>query len=98
MRPLEEELLARLEACRPRSIAFLQGLLRVPSPNPPGDTRAAANFLQRALVASVFRNRLRKKIGLDCDPTVIYALEQAGRYNGRLLLADLRVDSHSCVG
>jgi len=51
MRPLEEELLARLEACRARSIAFLQGLLRAPSPNPPGDTRAAANFLQRALVA-----------------------------------------------
>jgi succinyl-diaminopimelate desuccinylase len=51
MRPLEEELLARLEACRARSIAFLQDLLRVPSPNPPGDTRGAANFLQRALGA-----------------------------------------------
>jgi succinyl-diaminopimelate desuccinylase len=51
MRPLEEELLARLETCRARSIAFLRDLLRVPSPNPPGDTRAAANFLQRALVA-----------------------------------------------
>jgi len=48
---------------------------------------------ERALVASVFRNRLRKKIALDCDPTVIYALELAGKYNGRLLLADLHVDS-----
>ena len=48
---------------------------------------------ERPLVAAVFRNRLRKKIALDCDPTVIYALVLAGRYNGQLLLADLRVDS-----
>ena len=48
---------------------------------------------ERQLVASVFANRLRAGMALDCDPTVIYALELAGRYNGRLLLADLRVDS-----
>jgi succinyl-diaminopimelate desuccinylase len=49
MSPLENELLARLDADRDRSIAFLRDLLRVPSPNPPGDTRAACAFLQRAL-------------------------------------------------
>ena len=48
---------------------------------------------ERPLVAAVFRNRLRNNIALDCDPTVIYALVLAGRYNGKLLLADLRVDS-----
>jgi len=48
---------------------------------------------ERPLVASVFRNRLKKRIRLDCDPTVIYALVLAGRYNGQLLLKDLRVDS-----
>jgi peptidoglycan lytic transglycosylase G len=48
---------------------------------------------ERPLVASVFANRLRARMPLDCDPTVIYALTLAGRYNGRLLLPDLRVDS-----
>jgi UPF0755 protein len=48
---------------------------------------------ERALVSSVFWNRLTKRIRLDCDPTVIYALVLAGRYNGQLLLKDLRVDS-----
>jgi peptidoglycan lytic transglycosylase G len=48
---------------------------------------------ERPLVASVFANRLRAGMPLDCDPTVIYALILAGRYNGRLLLPDLRVDS-----
>ena len=48
---------------------------------------------ERPLVASVFRNRLRKNIALDCDPTVIYGLVLAGRYNGQLLLADLRSNS-----
>src|SRR5204862_2727166 len=32
-------------------------------------------------------------IPLQCDPTVIYALEQQGRYNGSLSLNDLHEDS-----
>ena len=39
--PLESELLARLDADAPRAVAFLRELLRIPSPNPPGDTPAA---------------------------------------------------------
>jgi UPF0755 protein len=48
---------------------------------------------ERPLVAGVFENRLQKDMMLQCDPTVIYALEQEGRYNGTLTGADLHVHS-----
>jgi UPF0755 protein len=48
---------------------------------------------ERPLVAGVFENRLRKNMPLQCDPTVIYALEQEGRYDGTLTGADLHTDS-----
>jgi UPF0755 protein len=48
---------------------------------------------ERAIVAAVYRNRLRVRMGLQCDPTVIYALERRGRFNGNLTRADLSIDS-----
>ena len=48
---------------------------------------------ERPLVASVYDNRLGKRMLLQCDPTVIYALERVGNYSGKLTLADLRFDS-----
>jgi UPF0755 protein len=48
---------------------------------------------ERPLVASVYANRLRIGMGLQCDPTVIYALQLAGRYDGNIRRADLMIDS-----
>jgi UPF0755 protein len=53
----------------------------------------AAHEEERSLVASVYLNRIRRKILLQCDPTVIYALEQADQYDGHLTLADLKFKS-----
>src|SRR5262249_55375980 len=48
---------------------------------------------ERLLVAGVFENRLKKSMLLQCDPTVIYALEQEGRFHGTLTVKRLPPDS-----
>src|SRR5262249_40122536 len=53
----------------------------------------AARPEERSIIASVYLNRLHGHILLQCDPTVIYALEQADRYQGRLTLTDLQFKS-----
>jgi UPF0755 protein len=53
----------------------------------------AAQPDERSIIASVYLNRLNRHILLQCDPTVVYALEQANRYEGRLTLADLQFKS-----
>ena len=48
---------------------------------------------ERAMVASVYDNRLAKNMALGADPTVVYAALLAGRYRGTIYQSDLQYDS-----
>ncbi|MBY0496576.1 MAG: endolytic transglycosylase MltG [Cyanobacteria bacterium] len=45
---------------------------------------------ERPLVSAVYRNRLKIGMPMQADPTVIFALQKAGRYNGNLTREHLR--------
>ena len=48
---------------------------------------------ERPMIASVYYNRLAKRIALDADPSVIYAELLDGTYRGSLHHDDLRINS-----
>lgn len=48
---------------------------------------------ERSLVAAVYSNRLKMKMGLQSDPTVIYGLQRDRTFSGNLRREDLRFDS-----
>jgi UPF0755 protein len=67
----------------PKQIVTLASLVESETPNPE----------ERPIVARVFLNRLKIGLPMQCDPTVIYALELAGKYTPPLTGRDLSFDS-----
>jgi UPF0755 protein len=86
---------------RARHRAQLAPLLEDPRARPLREVVTLASIVEkeakleaeRPLIAGVYDNRLRQGIGLYADPTIIYALRLAGRWNGNLTKADLAMDS-----
>ena len=52
--------------------------------------KEAKVYTEREFISSVFHNRLRKGMKLDCDPTVRYAVK---KFTGPITLSDLKSDS-----
>jgi peptidoglycan lytic transglycosylase G len=48
---------------------------------------------ERPMVAAVYRNRMTRKMLMQADPTVVYALVMAGTYDGNIRKQDLEFDS-----
>ena len=48
---------------------------------------------ERPLVSAVYRNRIKLGMPMQADPTVVYALQKAGRYDGNIRREDLAFDS-----
>jgi UPF0755 protein len=48
---------------------------------------------ERTLVAAVYLNRRKVGMPMQADPTVIYAMQRAGNYNGNIRREDLQIDS-----
>ncbi len=48
---------------------------------------------ERAHIAGVYLNRIHRHMLLQADPTVIYALKLAGRWDGNIRRADLKMES-----
>ncbi len=48
---------------------------------------------ERPLVASVFLNRLKIHMKLDCDPTIIYSMMREGKWDGNIRKSDISMEN-----
>jgi UPF0755 protein len=55
--------------------------------------KETAKAEERPVVAAVYRNRMKIGMPLQADPTVVYAMQKAGTYNGNIRRDDLAIDS-----
>jgi len=46
---------------------------------------------ERMLISAVFHNRIKKGMALQCDSTIIYALQRRGGWNGDLTKTEMRM-------
>ena len=67
----------------PREVVILASLVE----------KEASLSEEKKLVSAVFHNRLKIRMKLDCDPTIIYVLKEEGSFKGRLLKKDLQLKS-----
>ena len=82
---LTPELIARAEAdgLSVRQVVTLAALVE----------KETAQDAERPIVAAVYRNRHRIGMPMQADPTVIFALQKAGTWDGNLSRDDLQIDS-----
>ncbi|GMV21117.1 MAG: aminodeoxychorismate lyase [Acidimicrobiia bacterium] len=85
LRAFDEDLraAARDRGMSLREVVTIASLVEKETAHPP----------ERPIVSAVYQNRLKIGMGLQCDPTVIYALRLAGRWDGNLTRENMRIDS-----
>jgi UPF0755 protein len=74
---------ARMQGLTTRQVVTIASLVE----------KETAKADERPVVAAVYRNRLKIGMAMQADPTIVYALEKAHRYNGNIRREDLTLES-----